>query len=189
MSSYKYVVGRGKRLERLSLGEQTELLDDLVEAFAHLRSREEVAAFMVDLMTGSEVKNFSKRLRIAKWLLEGKDYDSIRQLVKVSFATIAKVSGWLGGRETIIKLVMRRLPRKKQFKHWTDFDNWDRYKRSHPAMFWPSLLAEGLEKSIEKRKRGRLEGVLGRLSAKDSFNREIKEEFGEAVRNRRRSVS
>lgn len=184
VSSYKYVARKGKRLERLSLSEQTELLDDLIEAFTHLKSREEVAAFMVDLMTGAEVKNFSKRLRIAKLLLAGKDYDSIRKLVKVSFATIAKVSGWLGGRKTVIKSVVERLPQKKKFKHWTDFDNWDRFKRSHPAMFWPVFATENLEKSVEEGKHESLKGVLGNLSAKDSFNREIKEEFGEEVRNR-----
>ncbi len=185
MSSYRYVARKGKRLERLSLNEQTELLDDLIEAFAQLKGREETAAFMVDLMTGSEVRNFSKRLRIAKLIIEGKSYDAIRNLVKVAYATIAKVSGWLGGREGVTKDVIKRLPQKKKFKHWTDFDNWDKFKRSRPSMFWPGLVVEGLEKSAEKGRRESLKGVLGKFAAKDSFNREIKEEFGEQLRNRR----
>ncbi len=57
-----------------------------------LENKDQVASFLKDLLTHTEMKMFAKRIQIAKMLLEGSDYRAIRNYVKVSDATIATIS-------------------------------------------------------------------------------------------------
>lgn len=57
-----------------------------------LENKDQVASFLKDLLTHTEMKMFAKRIQIAKMLLEGYDYRAIRGYVKVSDATIATIS-------------------------------------------------------------------------------------------------
>lgn len=57
-----------------------------------LENKDQVANFLKDLLTHTEMKMLAKRIQIAKMLLEGHDYRAIRGYVKVSDATIATIS-------------------------------------------------------------------------------------------------
>lgn len=60
-----------------------------------LENKDQVANFLKDLLTHTEMKMLAKRIQIAKMLLEGHDYRSIRNYVKVSDTTIATINNKL----------------------------------------------------------------------------------------------
>lgn len=60
-----------------------------------LENKDQVASFLKDLLTHTEMKMLAKRIQIAKMLLEGHDYRAIRGYVKVSDATIATINNKL----------------------------------------------------------------------------------------------
>lgn len=171
--SYKYVDGKVKREVKLSKSLQGELLGDLIEAFTRLKSAEDTARFMTDLLTQAEVSMLSKRLRIAKLLLEGKTYQSISQDLHTSFGTVAKVAQWLAASGAGFKKVISELPKKKTP---ADFDSVGKFKRNHPLYFWPELIIERWGKEMDKNERKRLEAILTKLSQKASSDAELKEE-------------
>ena len=76
-----------KRLEKLSKTEQEELLLDLLQAFQIIKTLDEVALFVQDLLTRAEVKRLSKRLRIAKLLIDGYTYEANNHPKKCSSTT------------------------------------------------------------------------------------------------------
>lgn len=60
-----------------------------------LENKDQVASFLKDLLTHTEMKMFAKRIQIAKMLLDGYDYRAIRNYVKVSDTTISTISNKL----------------------------------------------------------------------------------------------
>lgn len=82
-------------------------LDLLWTSIAELKTRGEVKNFFKDLLSETEAVMLSRRIMIAKYLIEDKDYDEITKLMSVSSVTIARVHQWLasgfGGYEVAIK--------------------------------------------------------------------------------------
>lgn len=64
-------------------------------AFSLLDTKEDVRLLFRDLFTHTEYKMFAKRLEIAKRLLAGQNYESIKNDLKVTSTTIATVSNIL----------------------------------------------------------------------------------------------
>lgn len=60
-----------------------------------LENKDQVASFLKDLLTHTEMKMFAKRIQIAKMLLDGYGYRAIRNYVKVSDTTIATINNKL----------------------------------------------------------------------------------------------
>jgi len=81
----------------------------LYQALLQMRSHEEMNEFLQDLLTEAELVAFSKRLAIAQGLLEKQSYESIRDTLKVSSATIASVQERLKANGVGIKRALDRL--------------------------------------------------------------------------------
>ena len=81
----------------------------LVEAFGVVSGKEELASFLRDLMTESEISELSNRLRAAKMLDEKIPYATIEKETGLSSATIARVSKWLQKGKGGYRLVLDRL--------------------------------------------------------------------------------
>lgn len=64
----------------------------LVEALAALKTKEEYAAFLEDLMTTKEILDMSQRITVAKLLTEKKVYSRIAEETGASSATISRVN-------------------------------------------------------------------------------------------------
>ena len=80
----------------------------LAEAFAQLNTKQETLNFMRDLMTPAEIREFSKRLEIARLLKKTSlSYLEIAEKVGVSTTTVTRVSQWLnngcGGYEKVLE--------------------------------------------------------------------------------------
>lgn len=85
---------------------------DLINAFKSLGSVEESVLFLQDILTASEIKNLSIRLRAAKLLLDGKTQRDICMELHVSIATVSKVNSWLTQKGEGFRNAVSKLPIK-----------------------------------------------------------------------------
>lgn len=67
----------------------------LVGAFLKLKTEQEIADFLRDLLTLSEIEEFANRLEIAGLLKKGWSYKKIAKDTKVSTTTVTRVAHWL----------------------------------------------------------------------------------------------
>ncbi len=95
------------KYNELSEDEKKKFLGQFYSMVAMLKNREEVKSFLKDLLTLSEVVMVSRRIEIAKMLLEGFTPLEIKGKLKVGLSTIAHVERWLnqgfGGYKKIIE--------------------------------------------------------------------------------------
>ncbi len=176
---YKYYDQKVKGLEKLSRAMREELLFDLINAFSLVRSPEDSALFIQDLLTEAEVMWLSRRLRIAKLLLKGEKYEGIMVELHTSRATIAKVGSWLAERGEGFKRVIRKLPELEKVKSWEDKSYWEQMASRYPRYFWP-LLSDGEGKNVRVQKqKEHLDKVLKGLGRKESIHRKIQERADE----------
>ncbi|MCX6763349.1 MAG: YerC/YecD family TrpR-related protein [Candidatus Moranbacteria bacterium] len=101
--------------------EKYNIIGEFYEIIANLKSKQEVVDFFVGLFTASEALMMARRIQVAKRILEGKNYDSIRRDLKVSYQTITKTEAWLhSGRDEydrwIEKCIKRSIANKKTFE-------------------------------------------------------------------------
>ena len=69
---------------------------ELIEAFTELKTSKEMTAFVRDLMTPTEIEEFSSRFQIAKLLwTTNLPYLEIAKKVGTSTTTVTRVAQWL----------------------------------------------------------------------------------------------
>lgn len=84
---------------------------ELIKAFATLRNEKEVMGFIRDLLTLSEIEEFSSRFQIAKLLwTTNLSYVEIAEKVGTSTTTVTRVGQWLykeswRGYSTVLKRI------------------------------------------------------------------------------------
>jgi TrpR-related protein YerC/YecD len=155
---------------------QQELLTDFCEALLTIKTPEEAVKFLTDLLTKSEVIMLAKRIKIAKLLIEGKDYKTIEGRLKVSHSTIAKVAAWLVESGEGFRLITERTKKEKP-KPPTSWDyamgEWKSFKRRYPTMFWPQLLIEEIIESANKKQREKIRRAIEKLDHKSKLYKQI----------------
>jgi len=166
--------------QKLSPKEETSLIIEFCKIVAVLSNTEEAILFIRDLLSKQEVKMLAKRLKIARYLIEGKTYHDISVLLKVSSGTIARVNGWLnqageGYRLAIAKVGEVEEPQKP---FWTGL------KRKYPMYYWPEILLKEIIYSASKRQRERLQKIINSLDSKDEMIKEIDVALRERYRPR-----
>ncbi|OGE16343.1 hypothetical protein A3F00_02355 [Candidatus Daviesbacteria bacterium RIFCSPHIGHO2_12_FULL_37_11] len=163
-----------KRLEKLTKDEQEDLLFDLLSAFQIIKTVDDAALFVQDLLTHAEVKRLSKRLRIAKLLSEGYTYEAVEKQLHTSHATIAKIANWLADKGEGFRSVLRRLPKRENSPALTILsDEWDQIKRSYSRYLWPEILLEEIIKTASKKKKEKLGIVLSNLKIKSDLHKKL----------------
>lgn len=169
---YYVVVENMQRIDKLSKVEQESLIYDLVYALTAAKTIEDVSLFVQDLLTRQELKNLSKRLRIAKLLLQGKMYEEIEKDIHVSHGTVAKISAWLAQRGEGFRVIVKKLPRKETIKE-SGFSEWESIKKRYPMYFWPEILLEEVVKNAGARQKMRMQNILTRLDEKSDLHKRI----------------
>lgn len=71
---------------------RTPDVERLLEAFAALRTQDDVYAFLQDVCTVRELHDMAQRLAVARMLDDGEHYDRIREVTGASTTTISRVS-------------------------------------------------------------------------------------------------
>jgi len=83
----------------------------LIKAFASIKSADEAAALLRDLLTPAEIEEFANRLTIAKLLTKGLSYLEIAEQVGTSTTTVTRVAHWLyngcGGYSSVLKKILK----------------------------------------------------------------------------------
>ena len=112
---------------------------------------EEVNLFFTDLFTSTERVNFTKRLAIAILLYKNYQWESISDLLKVSFGTIAKIANKKGSAG--FNVFIKKLEKDANWqKFWEDLAK-TYLLITHPDKY-ASLGDEGVERIyLGKRKR------------------------------------
>ncbi len=164
---------RVRRVEKLTKGEQESLVFDLVHSLVQTQTVGDVALFIQDLLTKSEMKMLGKRLRIAKLLLSGMTYEEIEKNLHTSHTTVAKIAAWLAERGDGFRKIIEKLPKYKDEEKWFERSEWDSFKRRYSLYFWPELLLEEIVKNANQKQKERIRSVLERLEEKSELHKNI----------------
>lgn len=94
----------------------------LCDAFLLFSTREEVAAFLRDLLTESEINEFADRFMVAQELAKGTTQRTVSKQTGVSIATVTRVNQWLtrgmgGYRIAIERLKAQESKNSKKTSH------------------------------------------------------------------------
>ena len=169
MSKFNYVNYREKGLDKFSVDYQHGLVFDLINAFALANSPVDSALLLQDLLTEDEIRDLSKRLRIARLLLSGNTHDEIVGELHCSFATVTKVRIWLSGAGDGLKKIISKLPeRKKVF-----------IPKRIPGVGYglPDILAYYATSALKSNEQKNLNKFVQNMKTKSSNDRDLKEEI------------
>jgi len=164
------------KYSRVSNKEREKLLQEFCEAISVLKNPQEIMNFITDLLTKQELIMLAKRIKIAKFLIEGKDYRGIESTLKVGHGTIARVGQWLLERGEGFRLIAKRTQKEKP-KPETSWDlamkDWRKFRRHYSLMFWPQLLIEDVIKAMNKKQKEKVRRAIKKLDQKSSLYRRI----------------
>ena len=150
------LMAKFSRIPKLSKKDRQKLLIALCEALTSIKKREEAAQFLTDLLSPQELEMLAKRLEIAKLLVDGDTYDTIRNKLKVSHNTIARINAWLTLSGGGFRMVIERTKNKEKkineptFEEKYDPQSWYNIKRRYSLHFLPELI---IEEIIKKKRR------------------------------------
>jgi len=82
---------------------------DLYRAILSLKNETEARIFFRDLLTETEIEEFSRRLEVAEMLEKKIPYTEIEKKTKMSSTTIARISKFLNGSFGGYRLILDRL--------------------------------------------------------------------------------
>ena len=167
------------RIPKLSKQEQEKLLIGFCKALVELRTPEEAAHFLKDLLSKQEAEMLAKRIEIARLLIEGLTYETIQKSLKVSHGTVARVSHWLVNAGEGYRLIVSRVKPEKSEKQELIEDlekpvSWKNIKRKYPMYFWPELILEQFVRSAKKSHKERMRKILDRFDEKSELFEERK---------------
>ena len=159
---------------KLSTSERKRLILDLCRSLSVLSSSEEVAEALSDLLTPKEIETIAKRLKIAEYLSLGKQYNFIRDELKVGYSTISRINTWLNlSGEGFKKMITKRKksPKKSLLEEKYDPFSWYNIKRRYSLNFWPQLLLEEIIKSSDRKEKNKITKIIKKLDLKkERFN-------------------
>ncbi len=86
----------------------------LLRAILALKTEEEAASFLRDILTKTEIEELSNRLTAAEMLSRKESYTTVEKATGLSSTTVARVAKWLwsgeGGYKTIIARLHHHTP-------------------------------------------------------------------------------
>ncbi len=83
--------------------------DDLFTAILSLKKIDEAQRFFRDLLTETEILEFSNRWKVAQMLSKNISYSKIEKRTNMSTTTIARISKWLNNGMNGYKLIIKRV--------------------------------------------------------------------------------
>lgn len=89
-------------------------------SIARLSTPYQVKLFLYDLLSSTERTMLAKRLAIALLLTKDYDYSSIKQILKVSSETIARVKMWIDEAGQGYKMVIKGILKDEQIKKFLE---------------------------------------------------------------------
>ena len=96
-----------------------QILKILSQVVSDIRNPEEANKFLHDFFTDVEIITIAKRLAIAYYLSRGDSYETIKQNLKVSSATIASIQAKLI-KNNGIKIALKKIQAEQWATKWTN---------------------------------------------------------------------
>lgn len=105
----------------LSKKVEERILSLFVSSIVLAQSKDIALSLVDDLLTPTEKVMLSKRFSIAFMLLEGYDYDTIQNVLKVSSSTIGRVALWMKGSGRGVRTIREKIKKTESLKSlWED---------------------------------------------------------------------
>lgn len=118
-----------------------------------LENKDQVKSFLKDLLTHTEMKMFAKRIQIAKMLLEGYNYQIIRNYVKVTDSTIARINNILGTEGNGLKVAISYLQKIESEIDKERMSIAPNLKNKYPTYFLPEIIVNKISRKIKNQKK------------------------------------
>ena len=154
---------------RLPDKKRQELVLSFCQAIQSLKTDEEVAKFVTDLLSPQEMEMLAKRLHIAELLLKNEKYEIIRKQLRVGYSTIARVATWLGLSGEGFKIAVSRKkspPSKPSLEEMYDPLSQYNFKRRYSQYYWPQLLIEKIMTESDQKHRQKITTILQSMVVK-----------------------
>ncbi len=174
------------RFNKLSKSEKQRLLIALCQAVSSVKDSKEAAQILTDLLTPSEIEMVSKRLEIAKLLIQGKTYDQIRTKINAGYSTIGRRNTWLNLAGEGFKIAVSRMKkeqRKPSIDEKLDPFSWHNIGRRYPTRIWPLLAIEEFFKIAKKNEKSKLLTILQSMEGK-RVTKEMNKAYFESFNNK-----
>lgn len=147
--------------KHLNTKEKDDLLNEFWSLMIVLETKEEIENFFQDLLSETEAIMLARRVRIARFLLEGRGYDEIGKLLHASPGTIAGVHSWLQGHnreyaQLLPKLEKEVARKRKQFdkeRKQREYGSFEWLKKRYPLHFLLFNLIDLKDQPRRRRKR------------------------------------
>lgn len=100
---------------------EERILSLFVSSIVLAQNKDIALSLVDDLLTPTEKVMLSKRFSIAFMLLEGYDYDTIQNVLKVSSSTIGRVALWMKGSGRGVRIIREKIKKTESLKNiWED---------------------------------------------------------------------
>lgn len=162
-----------KKYSQISNKEKSDLLQEFCEAISVLNNPKEIIDFITDLLTKQETVMIAKRIKIAKMLIIGKDYQEIQNSLKTSPGTISKINQWLLESGEGFRLIAQRTKKEKLKNKNLELTEFKKLKRRYPIMFWPELLIKDIIKTMNAKQKDRIKKSIKNLDRKSQIYKQI----------------
>lgn len=161
--------------QKLPQDEHQRVLLELCQAMVMVKSLEEGAKVLGDLLSEQELRMVAKRLQIAKLLLRGIKYEEIKKQLKVSNNTVARVNLWLQQSGEGFRMVMKRGLNKNDMKvpEWMAPVHKSEMARRFPLYYWPRGLLENIMRAANNRQRQEMLNTLAAIRKSGRGKREV----------------
>ena len=159
-------------LHKVSKSEENDLFILFAELLSKLSSTVAAANFIKGVLTEQEVLTISRRFKVVQMLGQDYDYKAIRQQLKMSDATIAKIQAWMRTFPDGFEHVLRNNHKPKTRPNFYE-SSWRQHKRRYPMYYWPQLLLEEVVRSANKRESERLLKIIGQMREKTKLTRQL----------------
>lgn len=114
-----------------------------------LENKDEVKKFLKDLLTHTEMKMFAKRIQIAKMLLEGYNYKTIKSYVRVTDPTIAKINNILETAGEGLRMAIQYLKKIETEIEKERMRTGPNLKKKYPSYFLPEIIVDEIGKKVK----------------------------------------
>ncbi|OGI18239.1 MAG: hypothetical protein A3J06_02310 [Candidatus Moranbacteria bacterium RIFCSPLOWO2_02_FULL_48_19] len=155
---------------KIPKAEKDRMVFKFCKAVASLKTEQEAAEFIRDLLSAPEIEMLAVRLKIAELLDAGKKYGEIKKELNVSPGTIARVKEWLsisgqGYRIALIRTKEKEGERRNGNSGFLS-EGWEHnVKRRYPMYYWPELLLKEIMESANQREKKKMQKVLETIEA------------------------
>lgn len=154
-------------LNNLPKEKRIQMIGEFYDVIDSLKNRNEVRAFLKDLLTGDEMANLMRRIEVAILLTAGFTYEQISQLLGVGNPKIANVqkallregNGYKIVIERLLKNRKRRLKRREKIEK-TQISFFENLKKRYPGHFLLFNLLDEISEILENRSEKEKEALL-----------------------------